>query len=255
MALQESDLLLVGRGGLSYYTTAEDLATFVQGSDAFTYRGVLDLTAAIADQLNPDPPAVGDVYISDQTGTIHAEWSITPETETEAGDRVFFNGNEWQVVQSGAQDVGVTEVDVTAPVTKSGTTANPNIGISELTDSATGVAMLAGSSYDGDGNLNITEAYEVLGKVHFDELNSRITTAAAGGIHTISATAPLTASVNSEGTTASIAIEDASTAQKGAVQLTDTVNPMDSTQAPTGVAVDAYAVPRDLTRLPNLEDA
>ena len=65
----------------------------------------------------------------------------------------------------------------------------------------------------------------------------------------------MTSSVNAEGTTASLAIEDASTAQKGAVQLTDTVNPLDSTLAPTGAAVDAYAVPRDLTKLPNLEDA
>ena len=255
MALQESDLLLVGRGGLSYYTTAEDLATFVQGSDAFTYRGVLDLTAEIGTQLNPNPPAVGDVYISDQTGNIHAEWSITPETETEAGDRVFFNGTEWQLVQSGSQDVGVVSVDVTEPVTKSGTASAVTIGISPLDVGVLGAASFAPDDYDGDGNLNATEAYEVLGKVHFDALNGRITTAAAGGIHTIVGTAPIGATLNAEGTTATINILDGTIAQKGAVQLIETLNEVDNTMACTGKAVASYAVPMDLSSLPNLEDA
>ena len=224
MALQSSDLLLVGRGGVSYYTTAEDFQTFIQGGDAFTYRGVLDLTVEIGSQLNPDPPAVGDVYISDQTGTIHADWSITPETETEAGDRVFFNGTVWQLVQSGSQDVGVVSVDVTAPVTKTGTASAPNIGISELTDATTGVAMFAGTSYDGDGKLVVNEAYEVLGKVHFDELAGRITTAAAGGIQTIVGTDPIESSINGGGDTATVSIKDATIAQKGAVQLIETLN-------------------------------
>ena len=255
MALQESDLLLVGRGGLSYYTTAEDLATFVQGSDAFTYRGVLDLTAEIGSQLNPNPPAVGDVYISDQTGTIHAEWNITPETTTDAGDRVFFNGTVWQLVQSGAQDVGVISVDVTAPVTKTGTASAPNIGISPLGVGVLGAASFAPDDYDADGELNITEAYEVLGKVHFDELNSRITTAAAGGIHTIVGTAPIGASTNAEGTTATITISDGTIGQKGAVQLIETLNEADNTMACTGKAVADYAVPLDLTKLPELGTA
>ena len=255
MAIQESDLLLVGRGGLSYYTTAEDLQTFIQGGDAFTYRGVIDLTEAIGAQLNPNPPVVGDVYISDKSGTIHAEWSITPETETEAGDRVFFNGTEWQVVQSGSQDVGVLSVDVTAPVTKTGTESAVNIGISPLEVGVLGAASFAPDDYDGDGKLNITEAYEVLGKVHFDELNSRITTAAAGGIHTIVGTAPIGSTTNAEGTTATITILDGTIAQKGAVQLIETLNEVDNTMACTGKAVASYAVPMDLSSLPNIEDA
>ena len=255
MALQSSDLLLVGRGGVSYYTTAEDLQTYIQGGDAFTYRGVLDLTVEIGAQLNPNPPVVGDVYISDQTGTIHADWSITPETETEAGDRVFFNGTVWQLVQSGSQDVGVISVDVTAPITKSGAASAPNIAISPLDVGVLGAASFAPDDYDGDGKLNITEAHEVLGKVHFDELNSRISTAAAGGIHTIVGTAPIGASTNAEGTTATITISDGTIGQKGAVQLIETLNETDNTMACTGKAVASYAVPMDLSSLPNLEDA
>ena len=254
MALLSSDLLLVGRSGVSYYTTAEDLQTFIQGGDAFTYRGVLDLTAETAGQLNPDPPAVGDVYISDQTGTIHAEWNISPETETEAGDRVFFNGAEWQLVQSGSQDVGVLDVAVTAPVTKTGTTANPNIGITELTDSATGVAMFAGTTYDGDGKLVTTEAYEVLGKVHFDELVGRITTAAGGGIQTVVGTDPIEASINAGGDTATLSIKDATIAQSGAVVLDNTIADVETTAA-TPKAVNDFAVPRDLSKLPDLGTA
>ena len=254
MAIQSSDLLLVGRGGVSYYSTAEALATFIQGGDAFTYRGVLDLTAEIGSQLNPDPPVVGDVYISDQTGDIHAEWNITPETTTDAGDRVFFNGTVWQLVQSGAQDVGVTDISVTAPITDVGTYASPVIGISPLEEGVLGAASLAPDDYDGDGKLNITEAHEVLGKVHFDELNSRISTAAAGGIHTIVGTDPIGASTNAEGTTATITILDSSVGQKGAVQLTDTINITDETLATTGKSVADYAVPRDLSSLDVLPD-
>ena len=118
-----------------------------------------------------------------------------------------------------------------------------------------GAASFAPDDYDGDGKLNATEAYEVLGKVHFDELNSRITTAAAGGIHTIVGTAPIGASTNAEGTTATLTILDATIGQKGAVQLIETLNEADNTMACTGKAVASYAVPMDLSQLPNLEDA
>ena len=208
MALQSSDLLLVGRGGVSYYTTAEEFATYIQGSDALTYRGTVDLTAAIGAQLNPAVPVVGDVYLSSTQGTIHSEWSITPQTTTEVGDRVFFNGSNWELIQSGSQDVGVTDITVTAPLTNSVTAASPSLGIDAATNAAAGSAQLAKDAYDIDGKIQTDNASDVLIGAHFDELAGRIVTAAGGGIQAVVGTDPIEASVNAGGDTATVSIKD-----------------------------------------------
>ena len=114
---------------------------------------------------------------------------------------------------------------------------------------------MCSSDLDGDGKLVVNEAYEVLGKVHFDELAGRITTAAAGGIQTIVGTDPIESSINGGGDTATVSIKDATIAQKGAVQLIETLNESDNTMACTGKAVASYAVPMDLTQLPDLDSA
>ena len=62
-------------------------------------------------------------------------------------------------------------------------------------------------------------------------------------------------SINGGGDTATVSIKDGTTAQKGAVQLIETLNGADNTMACTGKAVASYAVPMDLSSLPSLEDA
>ena len=57
----DSDLLLVGRGGGSFRTTAQELKTYVESGDGLVYRGAIDFTAAPV--LDPNPPVVGDLYI------------------------------------------------------------------------------------------------------------------------------------------------------------------------------------------------
>ena len=249
MALQGSDLLLVGRGGVSYYTTAEEVATFIQGSDALTYRGTVNLTVAIGAQLDPAVPVVGDVYLSSTQGTIDGEWAITPQTTTEVGDRVFFNGSNWELIQSGAQDVGVTSVSVTAPLADNGTPSEPALSITDATNAATGAVQLAKDAYDGGGLLQTDNVTDVLVKAHFDELAGRVQTAAGGGVQSVTGANGLTASVTTG--TATVTGIDAEVGVVGVTSLTNTIAEVEN-QAATPKAVQDYAVPMNLSTLDEL---
>ena len=252
MALLGSDLLLVGRGGISYYTTAEDIATYIQGSDALTYRGTVNLTAAIGAQLDPAVPVVGDVYLSSTQGTIDNEWAITPQTTTEVGDRVFYNGSNWELIQSGSQDVGVTSISVTAPLADSGTASEPALSVTDATSDAKGVVQIAEDSYDGGGLLQTDNVTDVLVKAHFDELAGRVQVAAGGGIQAVQGANGLTASVTTG--TATVTGIDAEVGVVGVTSLSNTVAAVEN-QAATPKAVADYAVPLDLSTLPNLDTA
>ena len=243
----DSDLVLIGRGGNSFRTVAQDIKTFVEGGAAVTYRGTANFT--IAPVLDPDPPAVGDMYFNTTAGTLNAGWNNSGVAVAE-GDRALWNGTAWQLIQ-GTSDIGVESVSVTAPITDAGTPGEPNIGISDATNAAKGAVQLAKETYDGDGKLVTDNSTDVLIQEHFDELAGRITTAAGGGIQTVVGTSPIESSINAGGDTATISIIDATTGQKGAAQLTDTVA-VDSTLAVTGTAVRAFAVPLDLSTLTEL---
>ncbi len=245
MAMLDSDLLLVGRGGGSFRTTAQELKTYVESGDGLTFRGSVDLTAAPV--LDPDPPTVGDLYINTTAGTVNAGWTGAAGSATDAGDRVLWDGSEWDLVTS-SQDVGVTDVNVTAPITDTGTAAQPNIGISDATNVAKGAVQLALGTYEGDGSLLTTNDEDVLIKTHFNELAGRISTAAGGGVQSIVGNNGLTASGTSTVTVSGI---DAAVGTVGVVALSDTVADV-STTAATPKAVNDYAVPLNISNLPEL---
>ena len=180
MALQDSDLLLVGRAGGSFRLSAQDLKTYVESGDGLVYRGAIDFTAAPGGQLDPAVPTVGDLYINTTAGTVNAGFVGAAGEATDVGDRMLWDGSEWDLVSS-STDVGVTDVSVTAPITDTGTAAEPNIGISAATEDAPGSAQLAKDAYQGDGTINTDNASDVLIGAHFDELAGRITAAAGGG--------------------------------------------------------------------------
>ena len=248
MAMLDSDLLLVGRGGGSFRCTAETLKTYVESGDGLVYRGAIDFTAAPV--LDPNPPAVGDLYINTTAGTVNAGFAGAAGSATDAGDRMLWDGAEWDLVTS-STDVGVTDVSVTAPIVDNGTAASPNIGISAATNAAAGSAQLAKDAYDIDGKIQTDNASDVLIGAHFDELAGRIVTAAGGGIQAVVGTDPIEASVNAGGDTATVSIKDGTIAQKGAVTLDNTVADV-ATTAATPKAVNDYAVPLDLSTLAEL---
>ena len=245
MAFLDSDLLLVGRGGGSFRATAQALKTYVESGDGLTFRGAVDLTAAPV--LDPNPPVVGDLYINNTAGTVDAGWTGAAGEATNAGDRVLWDGTEWDLVTQ-TQDVGVTDISVTAPITDTGTAAQPNIGISAATNAAQGAVQLADDTYQGDGTLNTTNDEDVLIKAHFDELAGRITTASSGGVQSVVGDNGLTASGT---TTVTVSGIDAAVGTIGVVALSNTVADV-ATTAATPKAVNDYAVPLDLSTLTEL---
>jgi len=247
MALQSSDLFYVQRpsGGEAgnYKMNAGELLDFVASSPAVSYRGTVDCTAAPSGQIDPDPAVVGDMYINTGTGTVAAGWTGIVGDAISDGQRVIFDGTDWAIVGQSSGG-GVQVVTGTAPITVTGDADEPVIGIDEATNAAYGSTRLAQDPPNA-GDLTSTAATDVLHVAHFNELASRITVGAAGGVQSVSADNGLTAAGTTDVTVSGV---DATTAVKGVVQLTDTVA-ANSTLAVTGTAVQAYAVPLDINSL------
>lgn len=247
MALLTTDLLYVQRpsGGNAgnYKMNAGELVDFIAGTPAVVYRGTVDCTATPTGQIDPDPALAGDVYINTGDGSVATGWTgIVGETIAD-GQRVIWDGSAWQIVGQAAGG-GVQTVTGTAPITVTGTAENAVVGIDEATNAAYGSTRLAQDPPNA-GDLTSTADTDVLSVPHFNELAGRISTAAGGGIQSISADNGLTASGTTDVTVSGV---DATTAVKGVVQLTDAVT-ADSTLAVTGTAVQAYAVPLNLSGL------
>jgi hypothetical protein len=172
MALQNNDLFVVNRAGTSYkldyqslaaalaYTLPTASGTVLGGIKVGTHlsidaNGVLsaNLPGALvykgtiaANAAAPTAPASGDVWILSSAGTITgASWGPFAGTSVNTGDMLIYAGTKWDHVGSsgGGGAAGVTGVDVTAPVTKAGTAAQPLIGVSAASTTAAGVVQLA----------------------------------------------------------------------------------------------------------------
>jgi len=256
MSLQSSDLFYVQRpaGGDAgnYKMQASEIVDFIAGaSGSLTYRGTVDCTLPVGVQLEENPPIIGDIYINTGTGTVDAsgadttdQWVGITGDPIADGQRVVFDGTTWAIVgqESGG---GLESVQGVAPIQVDDTDdANPSISIDEATNAAYGSTRLA-QDPPNSGNLTSTAATDVLTVPHFNELASRITVGAAGGVQSVSADNGLTAAGTTDVTVSGV---DATTAVKGVVQLTDTVA-ANSTTAVTGNAVEGYAVPLNINSL------
>ena len=56
--------------------------------------------------LTLNPPVVGDLYINTTAGTVNAGFAGAAGAATDVGDRMLWDGTEWDLVTS-SQDVGV----------------------------------------------------------------------------------------------------------------------------------------------------
>ena len=152
MAVSNTDLLLVQRGTVPYKTTAEDLASYTNtqielgdGKDvpiaSASQLGVIKvgtnldiaadgtLSAVIpagltykgtwTDQNTPPTPADnGDFYIWDGGDGVvlnNALWGSENGSTVNEGDRLFYDGTSWAIVEGGGGG-GLTEITGTAPV-------------------------------------------------------------------------------------------------------------------------------------------
>ena len=171
MAFQNTDVFVVNRAGTNYkvdyqsvknalaYTLPQASGSTLGGikvgahlsidtngvlsanlPGALIYKGTL---AAIA--TAPASPASGDVYILSSAGTLTgATWGTLAGTSVITGDMLIYAGTAWDHIGSaGGTGGGMTGVDVTAPITKGGTAAQPLIGVSAATTAAAGVVQLA----------------------------------------------------------------------------------------------------------------
>ncbi len=257
MAIQNTDLILVGRGGASFSTPASELSSFISAGDALTFRGSCNLTITVTGQIDPNPPVNGDVYINDTDGTGFADWTGISGEVVAIGDRaVWDEGNsEWTLISSGAADVGVISVEaangVTDPITVGGTASEVTLTVKDATVVQKGVNNLA-STPDGSGDIT-TDGN--LTKEHYDDLLGRIGVAAGGGVQGVSGTDPIEVSTDGITHIADISIKDADAAQKGAVQLataTEAEAGTNTTKALTPAGAAASYVPLDLSKLDSL---
>ena len=169
MALQNNDLFVVNRAGtsykLDYQSLAAALAYTLPTASGSVLGGVkvganlsIDGTGVLSANLPgalvykgliansaPAPGGVtsGAVYLLSSAGKLtDASWGTIQNTDVNKGDMLVYAGTAWDHVGS-AGSTGVTGVDVTAPVTKGGTAAQPLIGVSAASTTAAGVVQLA----------------------------------------------------------------------------------------------------------------
>ena len=135
MTLNNTDVFVVQRqtGGKAHYKTSiSDLVTHVSSQPVLVYRGLIDLTAAPAGQLNPSPPLVGDVYLNSQDGVLADGYTgLTAGIAVTVDDRLVFNGSAWEhIPQSSGSANGVVSISGVDPISvNNDNPANPIISL------------------------------------------------------------------------------------------------------------------------------
>ena len=202
MAVSDTDLLLVQRGTVPYKTTAADLASYSNskievgdGKDvpiaSASQLGVIKVGANLdieadgtlnavipagltykgtwTDTDNPPTPADnGDFYIWDGgDGAVlnNALWGSENGSTVNEGDRLFYDGTSWAIVEGGGGG-GLTEITGTAPVVVSAVVdGKQDVSMPAATDSNDGyMPKEAWSKLDGieggaEANVDPTQAY------------------------------------------------------------------------------------------------
>jgi hypothetical protein len=166
---QSTDLLLVQRGSTPYRATADEVKAFMltpataaalgairPGTNltvdadgtlhaaipgALHYRGAIDPTTAEA----PADAAVGDVYLSSDSGVALASWSGIAGQEIAQGDLLLFDGTSWSANAAlGPDGAGVIRIQVAAPLSvDESDPAQPLLSVDPATVESAGVLRLA----------------------------------------------------------------------------------------------------------------
>lgn len=237
MALESNDLMVVQKASGTNEirkATMQQLSDFLQTSDTVAYKGTADFTNGAEE---PAQKNTGDLYINNALSDGTWAWSTNSEgiTDVTPGDRCIWNGATWDVIQSGAGDVGVTEVQGTVPIIiQDGDTATPVVTVRTATTAEDGVCTLASAQDVVDGSTG-----KVVTADQLKDTNDQLGVIAGGGMTALIEIDPI--EVFTDGTSAStantpaIGIKDAAVGQKGASEKYDK-----STNIGAPVA-DAYA--------------
>ena len=200
--------------------TMQQLSDFLQTSDTVTYKGTADFTNG------GELPATrnnGDLYINSALATGTWAWGQNSGgiTDVDPGDRAIWNGTDWDIIQSGTGDSGVTEVQGTLPIiVTDGDTDTPVVSVRDATTAVNGVVTLASAQDVVDGSTGVVVTADQL-----KDTNDQLSVIAGGGITAILPVDPIV--VKTDGSDAStlntpaISIKDAAVSQKGAVEKYD----------------------------------
>lgn len=157
-----------------------------------------------------------------------------------AVDKEKLNG-----IASGAQAGTVTTVTATAPLHVATPTTTPALTIDHASATAFGVVQLADATAITGGT-----AGRVVDAAQLKVVSDAVATATAGGLSNVTGTAPI--SVTGTGATRAVAIADAATGAKGAVQLATNAEVLAgtvATKAVTPTAAKATYMPLDISTL------
>ena len=164
MALQNSDLFYVQRGADGFKMQASALNDYIADNNgSLNYRGTVDCTLAVGNQLENNPPLVGDIYINTVSGTVNASGSdntdswvgITGQAILD-GQRVVYDGVTWEIVGTSSGG-GVESVQGIDPIEVDDTDdANPAISIKDASTTQKGAVMLDSSVSATDETKAVT---------------------------------------------------------------------------------------------------
>ena len=208
--------------GLKWAAPATGTVTSVTGTSPIASSGGTTPVISIAAATTT---VVGAVQLSDSTSTTSSILAATPTAVKSAYDLA---------------GTKVATVGGTLPISTSGSTAI-TVSIADATTSVKGAVQLSDST---STTSSILAATPTAVKAAFDE--------GAGKVSSVTGTSPI---ASSGGTTPAISIADATTAVKGAVQLTDSTSSTSTTTAATPNSVKsaydlaAAAVPTSLVDL------
>jgi hypothetical protein len=255
MALEATDLLVVQKqsGGKEVRKASlSQLNDYLQTEPGVVYKGQANFTDGAQE---PATKNTGDLYINDAPAAGTWAWSANSNgyTDVTPGDRALWNGNAWDIIQSGADDIGVSNVTGSLPITISGTAGEPNVEIEQATTTAAGaiarLATAADVSASGTGETTAVVTADLLKQTNID-----LAAAVGGGITSVQGIDPIEVATTGGGATVNspeISIKDAGFSQKGAVVLQETGSApaTDVDKAATPGYVDAYYVIKDFSSL------
>jgi hypothetical protein len=176
--------------------------------------------------------------------------AATPSTAGAGGTSGLLTASDKEKldgIASGAKAGTVTTVTATAPLHVASPTTTPALTIDNASTTAVGVVQLADAAAVTAGT-----AGRVVDAAQLKVVADAVTTAAAGGVTSVTGTAPISVTGT---TTRAVAIADASTGAKGAVQLATNAEILagtDATKAATSAGIKAAYLPKDLSTLTQL---
>ena len=283
MPLFNTDLFIIQRptdDNKHFKLTGQNLKEYIASSDTIVYKGSRDFTQSAQDpSTNGDGVNTGDVYInSHPNSNATGAWAAAiAGQDVNPGDRAIWNGTQWDLIHdvgdSGVVDItGIEPIEVD-PITPSEPIISVNAALSTNASLPTGrisrSGVVAGMAVEADvaaadGLASPNPDAAVPAKL-LKSTNDTIVVIQGeieeiklgGGLSELKGTDPIEVNtvVTDPLTGASettVSIKDATTAQKGAVQLQETGSaPVDTVDvAVTPAYVGKYYLIKDFSSFP-----